>query len=105
MDKDSRPVVGTELKMNIAIEPIGDLHMEDYDFFAEFYTRSTSIIRIEKEQMVRLDADNYIAVVDTDTTGTGSLKCKLTAFVPDPDCVDGFRTEIVRLDAGVVIIK
>lgn len=103
----SRVFQGTELKFNIHIEPIGEMTMDDYHFHVEvicgaFKKQSLSI---DKEQAIRVDADNYVVCFSTAGLGTGSLKCRITAEIPDSDFEDGFRTEITEVDAGVDVIN
>ena len=49
----------------------------------------------QKEDCIRLDENNYLAVVDTAITGCGVLDARVSAFIPDADCEDGIRTEMV----------
>ena len=95
--------LGTEVKLNINIEPIGGAVMDDYDFSCEFYCLPNASIRLNKDQLIRTDENNYLAVIDTMPLGVGELKCKVTAYIPDADCNDGIRTEVIRIDTGMRI--
>lgn len=87
--------IGTELKINVHIEPIGDLHMSDYDFSVRFYTKSGSpTISITKNEMVKVDDDNYIAFVDTSGMTAGVVQMVVKALIDDADSADGYRTEV-----------
>lgn len=99
------PFIGTELKLNIHIEPIGDTTMDDYDFEVEVYCSPKRPIIISKANTIRVDSDNYVVLVDTNVVGAGDLKCKVTAQVPDGDFPDQLRTEVVCIDTGINIIK
>ena len=99
------PFIGTELKLNIHIEPIGDTTMDDYDFEVEVYCSPKRPIIISKANAIRVDSDNYIVLVDTNVVGAGDLKCKVTAHIPDGDFPDQLRTEVVCVDTGINIIK
>lgn len=99
------PFIGTELKLNIHIEPIGDITMDDYDFEVEVYCSPKRPIIISKANAIRVDSDNYVVLVDTNVVGAGELKCKVTAHIPDADFDDGLRTEIAAIDTGINIIK
>lgn len=103
--KNESPFIGTELKLNIHIEPIGDTTMDDYDFEVEVFCSPKKPIIIPKENTVRVDSDNYVVLVDTNVVGAGDLKCKVTAQVPDWDFPDQLRTEVVCIDTGINIIK
>jgi hypothetical protein len=87
--------LGTELKINVHIEPIGDLHMSDYDFSVRFYTKSGSpTISTTKNEMVEVDTDNYIALVDTSGMTAGVVQMVVKALIPDADSADLYRTEV-----------
>lgn len=89
------PGKGTEIKFNVSITPsVADYTMDDFDFVVEFYGNSGRV-SVEKDDCIRVDEDNYLAIVDTDTTGCGTLDAKVTAYIPDDDCEDGLRTEVV----------
>jgi hypothetical protein len=103
--KNESPFIGTELKLNIHIEPIGDTTMDDYDFEVEVFCSPKKPIIIPKENTVRVDSDNYVVLVDTNIVGAGDLKCKVTAQVPDSDFPDQLRTEVVCIDTGINIVK
>lgn len=103
--KNESPFIGTELKLNIHIEPIGDTTMDDYDFEVEVFCSPKKPIIIPKENTIRVDSDNYVVLVDTNIVGAGDLKCKVTAQVPDWDFPDQLRTEVVCIDTGINIIK
>lgn len=100
-------ILGTELKINVHIEPIDGVSMANYDFECEFYASSKkkSVI-IPKKNMKRVDNDNFIAVITQDNAlliGRGSVMLRLTAHIPDSDFPDGARTEIVEVCTGVTI--
>ena len=95
--------IGTELKINIHVEPIGGLSMDDYDFQADFYVYRNRKVSVRKEEMIRVDENDYIAIVDTERTGMGKIRMRLTAYVPDEDLPDGLRTEIATVDTDITI--
>ena len=103
--KNESPFIGTELKLNIHIEPIGDTTMDDYNFDVEVYCSPKKPIIIPKANSIRIDSDNYVVLVDTNVVGAGDLKCKVTAQVPDGDFPDLLRTEVVCIDTGINIVK
>ena len=94
---------GSEIKLNIGLEPIGELSMDDYSFECEFFCYSNRRVALTKGEMIRKDKDSYIAVLDSKTLGTGSLKCKITAHILDADCPDGLRTEVLLINTGIQI--
>ena len=100
-----KPFIGTELKLNIHIEPMDSLTMDDYDFEVEVYCSPKKTIVVKKESTIRIDENNYVVLVDTNIVGAGDLKCKFTAWIPDGDFPDSLRTEVVSVDTGINIIK
>ena len=99
------PFLGTELKLNINIEPMGDTTMDDYDFIVDAYCSVKKTISIPKKDAIRVDENNYMVLVDTNLIGSGRLKCRITAYVPDADFDDGLRTEVAGIDTGIEIQK
>ena len=97
--------LGTELKLNINIEPIGTVTMDTYNFEVEVYCSPKKTIIVKKNDAIRIDESNYVILIDTNVVGAGDLKCKVTAQVPDADFSDMIRTEVVAMDTGIKIIK
>ena len=96
--------LGTEIKVNIGIEPIGGMSMMDYNFECEFFCYTSRKVYIAKEAMIMQDKDNYVATLDSKNLGSGSLKCKITAYIPDVDFKDRLRTEVLVIDTGIQIM-
>ena len=103
MEKVLTPSVGTELKLNITAELGNGLHLADVNFTAIFYSSPRRSEMFTKEDMVKVDDDNYIAVIDTAKLGDGEYMMKLTAEIPDADCDDGFRTEVVKVSTHIFV--
>ena len=97
--------LGTELKLNVNIEPLDSVTMDDFDFEVEVYCNPSKTLVIPKKDTVRVDSNNYIVLVDTNKVGLGYLKCKVTANIPDTDFSDGKRTEVDSVCTGIVIVK
>lgn len=98
-------VIGTQLKLNIHIDPLGSVHMDDYDFECKFFVFQNKNVTITKEQMVKLDSDNYLVMVDTATLGIGNLHMTLTAYIPDYDFKGTTRKEVVCVPTNIIIVK
>lgn len=96
--------LGTELKINVHVEPIGGIRMSEYDFTCMFYVYKNKVLEVKKQEMVKVDEDNYIAKVDTSKIGAGNLKMRFEAEIPDSDMNDGFRREIEFVDLNIPII-
>ena len=105
MATDNNIFIGTELKLNINIEPMGEFTMDDYDFEVEVYCSPKKTIVVPKKDAIKVDSNNYIVIADTNVIGAGELKCKVTAHVPDSDFADRERTEVVVCTTGITITK
>lgn len=97
--------LGTEFKLNVNIEPIGDVTMDNYEFKIEAYCSSKKNVIIEKKDTIRIDESNYVIRLNSEDLGVGDLKCKITAHIPDGDFDDNFRTEVIIMDTGLTIVK
>jgi hypothetical protein len=113
MENDKR-YLGTELKLNISIDPIGEYTMDDYDFEVELYCNPKKVAKIVKSSDSSKDTPSkyvkdeegggYIVLVDSKDIGTGKMKCKITAYIPDMDFYDGLRTEVAIIDTNITIV-
>lgn len=95
--------IGTQLKINIHIDNIDNYSMNDMDFECEFYISPNKFITVYKKDMIKVDNENFIAIVDSEKLGIGKLMVKVTAYVPDGDFEDGFRKEVARTYTNVTI--
>lgn len=95
--------IGTELKVNVHIEPIDNYHMDNYDFTCKFFTTGNCGISIPKSDMIRIDEDNYIARIDTKKVGRGNLMLRVVAQIPDNDFDDMLRKEVCVVSTGILI--
>ena len=103
--KTTECVIGTQLKLNIHIDPLGPLHMSDYDFECKFFVFQKRAITIAKSEMVQIDQDNYVAIIDTAVLGIGNLHMTLTAQIPDADFEGVLRKEIVCVPTNIDIVN
>ena len=60
-------------------------------------------VTIKKIDAAKVDDDNYIIKVDSSVCGAGRYYVTLTAYIPDSDFIDGFRTEKRTMFTGVTI--
>lgn len=95
--------IGTELKLNLNIDPVGAFTMDSYDWEAEVFCCGEAL-RIDKSEAIRVDDSNYMLLIDTNKIGAGTLKCKVTARIPDSDFPDMYRTEVNTINTGVEIV-
>ena len=114
----NKTYVGTELKMllgfNYPADPKNVL-LDNIDFDVEFYCKEGKSQKFIKRGTVYngmgglyRDKDNWYAYVDTNITGPGILKMKLTAYIPVYGPIVGndmTRTEVAVCDTNVMIQK
>lgn len=89
--------IGTQLKINIHIDEIDGYTMNDMDFECLFYVSPNKTFTTLKKDMIKVDNENYIAIVDSEKLGIGKVMVKVTAYVPDGDFENGFRKEVARI--------
>lgn len=94
--------IGTELKLNVHLDKVDGKSAAEYDFNVEFYTFQKKLV-IPKEELTKVDDDNYIALVNTNDVGCGELKARITAYIPDSDFGDNYRKEVLTVNTGVKI--
>lgn len=96
-------VLGSQLKINVNVQPIGEIHLSSCNFFCTFFINPNKSIKIPKEDMIKVDDDNYIALIDTIALGIGSIKMTIEIDIPDKDFSNGFRKEIDTVCTGVTV--
>lgn len=97
------PSVGTKVKINVSMDPVNDVHLNEMDFRCEFFCTRMRVQRFRKRDLNEVDADNFLAEVDTRKIGAGMVYMRITVEVPDADCRGGFRTEVATVPTGVII--
>ena len=97
--------IGTELKINVHLDRLDGYRMSDIDFSCDFFVYTNRKVTVNKEAMVKVDDDNYVACVDSTKLGVGKIMCRVTASIPDADFEDGLRTEIETVDTNVTITR
>ena len=78
--------------------------MDDYNFEVEVYCSSKFSVVITKDKAVRVDENNYIILVDTNDLGSGKIKLKITAYIPDENFPDHLRTEVTYVNTNISIL-
>lgn len=102
--KATRVFRGSDLKLNIHIEPLGELSMEDYEWKVKCYCSNEEPIIKNKSDAIFVDKDNYIITIDTTSLNVGPLQCVITAYIPDEDFDDKLRIEISRVNTNIIIV-
>ena len=88
--------VGTELKFAFTIAASG-FDMEEDNFQIQLKGAKKSLL-IPKEDCFTDDNDQWYFTFDSSKLGTGMVNAIFTAFVPDDDFEDGYRTEVTKID-------
>lgn len=96
-------VLGTELKINVNVKPIGNIHLSGCDFTCTFFVSSAKTVVKNKSDMIKVDDDNYIALINSEDLGVGTIKMTIKVLVPDPAFEDNYRTEIETVTTGITI--
>lgn len=102
---ETKQIVGTEYKVLLHIEPVDGVHMEDMEFECMFYTRIQEPFVVKKSEMIRVDADSYIALVNTEGMSAGTLRNRMTVDIPDRDFSDDYRRELLDMVTEIKISK
>lgn len=88
---------GSDFKMNVNMPVIGELHMSDVDFRCIFYAGHSDGFVIQKEDMIRIDDDNYVAPLHSTDLGKGRIFMTYEVDLPDADFESGIRHEVVHV--------
>ena len=95
-----------KMAINFSYPADSSITLDNIDFFVEFYTNSSKKVKLQKEELVYEELDgivNCYALVDTNLTGSGRLKMRLMAYIPDTDSPDGIRPEYEEVETNVLI--
>lgn len=95
---------GSDVKLNVHVDPFGGFSMSDYNFSVELFTGKGKIITIDKSEAKKLDNDNYMVVCNSTPLGLGRIIGLVRCEIPDSDFEELKRIEIVRVDTGINII-
>lgn len=94
--------LGTELKVNISMEPMDGHTLASTEWFCEFYTKRIKA-KVEKGDAIKVDDNNFICTVDSRAVGRGELMAHIEVQIPDSDFGDGYRTEALTFSTGINI--
>ncbi len=94
--------LGTTYKLAVSVSGLEPESMDTVPFSCRFWTWNGGVT-LRKDEMVRLSANSYVAVVDSALLGRGTIKVETTVQIPDGDCPGGYRTEVYREDTGIRI--
>lgn len=99
-----KTLVGTQKVLRLNLLPLQEnLTMDSYDFTLDVYCVPNKKITINKNEMTRIDENNYDFIIDTTGVGAGKLSCQLTAYIADDRFNEGRRKVVLLLDTDIRI--
>ena len=107
-------ISGTEIKLNIDVEPMGDYTLADYNFDVYLVgggfkktvlTFSKKGHEISKGLTLAEDGKSCIVTFNTADIGQGAVTAQIKAYIPDVAFEDRVRTEIIELNTGIDVVK
>lgn len=106
METYDKVFLGTEVKLNLTIDPIGSNHMSNYDWEVKAWSNSRKYQNITSKEAYFSSGNSDSAIIEIDTAklGAGQIKLKVTAKIPDGQSSGGYRTEVVVLNTNILIV-
>ena len=110
----SKVISGTDIKLNISVEPMGDFTLADYNFEIHLVgggfkktvlTFSKKGSEISKGLTLAEDGKSCIVAFNTADLGQGAVTALIKAYIPDGAFEDRTRTEISELKTGIEIVN
>ena len=98
--------LGTEVKINVNMTPLDGATLESISQWSITIQGNAKSQTINKADAIKVDSNNYIVIVDTNQTGAGALKSRVTLLVPDSDLGEGeTRTEVTPpIEVGIEVV-
>lgn len=93
----------SEEEVNISLYPLDGYSMDEYDFTCEIFCSSMRKQVLRKNDLRRVDENNYVAIVDTAKIGVGKVKIRVSARVPNDNFDDGYRDVVTYLDPKIEV--
>lgn len=93
---------GSDIKVGIHLD-LGGVAAETVPFEVEFKVGNASLT-LKKEQLIKVDENNYIACIKAPNTEKGALKAYVHAELPDTDFEDNVHNIITLATSNIVII-
>ena len=103
MAKINLPNIGSEIKLIVQADKVGDHRLSDYEWYLDLYCSNNRIVTINKESAIQEDEDSFIVKLDTSNVGYGRLYATLYAKIPDGQFYDTIRDEVSSIYTGITI--
>lgn len=98
--------LGSDVKIEFTADLPDGLKLSDVDFTLKVINMSEKdkAVDIPKADCIETDeGKNYVALVDSETLGIGTLMLRLTVFIPDTDYQSGARKEVIKINPHIRI--
>lgn len=104
MKEISNVGIGSDVKINITMEPLDGMTLRATEWTCEFFAIRGKVA-VSKSEATMVDDNNYICPVDTTKIGKGELCAVLKVRIPDGSFPDGYRDEVTPpFYCGVTIV-
>ena len=98
--------LGSDVKIKFTADLPDGLLMRDVDFTLKVINMSEKDVAVDisKDDCIETDeGKNYVALVDSDDLGIGTLMLRLTVYIPDTDYQSGTRKEVIKINPHIKI--
>ena len=99
--------LGSDVKIEFTADLPDGLKLSDVDFTLKIINMSEKdkAIDVPKADCIETDeGKNYVALVDSDDLGIGTLMLRLTVMIPDTDYQSGTRKEVIKINPHIKIV-
>lgn len=99
--------LGSDVKIEFTAELPEGLLLKDVDFTLKVINMSEKDVAIDITKADCIETDegkNYVALVDSDDLGIGTLMLRLTVYIPDTDYQSGTRKEVIKINPHIKIV-
>ena len=98
--------LGSDVKIEFTADLPDGLKLSDVDFTLKVINMSEKDVAIDVLKADCIETDegkNYVALVDSDDLGIGTLMLRLTVMIPDTDYQSGTRKEVIKINPHIKI--
>ena len=99
--------LGSDVKIEFTAELPDGLLLKDVDFTLKVINMSEKDVAIDVLKADCIETDegkNYVALVDSDDLGIGTLMRRLTVMISDTDYQSGTRKEVIKINPHIKIV-
>lgn len=99
--------LGSDVKIEFTADLPDGLLLKDVDFTLKVINMSEKDVAIDITKADCIETDegkNYVALVDSDDLGIGTLMLRLTVYIPDTDYQSGTRKEVIKINPHIKIV-